>query len=88
MISSEGCAAVFDPAIYYGHREMDIGMTRLFGGFDQKFYDAYGEAYPMERNWRQRLPLTQLYPLMVHVNLFGGGYIEQVKQILRKTLKY
>ena len=84
MISSDGSAAVFDPAIYYGHREMDIGMTKLFGGFDQKFYDAYGEAYPMERNWRQRLPLTQLYPLMVHAVLFGGHYVNNVREIIRQ----
>ena len=55
MISSTGYAAVYDPAVYYGHREMDIGMTKLFGGFDQRFYDAYQEIYSMEQNWIQRL---------------------------------
>jgi len=84
MVSSEGCAALFDPAIYYGHREMDIGMTKLFGGFDQKFYDAYGEIYPMESNWRQRLPLSQLYPLMVHAVLFGGHYVSSAMDIIRQ----
>jgi fructosamine-3-kinase len=84
MISSEGCAAVFDPAIYYGHREMDIGMTRLFGGFDQKFYDAYEEIYPMVPGWRQRLPLSQLYPLLVHAVLFGGHYVGSAREIIRQ----
>ena len=84
MISTEGCAAVFDPAIYYGHREMDIGMTKLFGGFDQKFYDAYVEIYPLERNWRQRLPLLQLYPLLVHAVLFGGHYVSSAKEVIRR----
>ena len=82
MISSEGCAAVYDPAIYYGHREMEIGMTKLFGGFDQRFYDAYQEIYPLERNWRQRLPVLQLYPLMVHAVLFGGHYVSSAKEII------
>ena len=84
MISSDGSAAVFDPAIYYGHREMDIGMTKLFGGFDQKFYDAYVEIYPLERNWRQRLPLLQLYPLLVHALLFGGHYVSSARDVIRR----
>ena len=58
MITASGDAAMYDPAVYYGHREMDIGMTKLFGGFDQRFYDAYNEVYPLEKDWRQRLPLA------------------------------
>jgi fructosamine-3-kinase len=84
MISSSGCAAIFDPAIYYGHREMDIGMTKLFGGFDQKFYDAYEEIYPMEHNWKRRMPLSQLYPLLVHAVLFGGHYVSSASEIIRQ----
>ncbi len=83
MISSSGYAAVFDPAIYYGHREMDIGMTKLFGGFDQKFYDAYEEIYPMEHDWKKRMPLSQLYPLLVHAVLFGGHYVSSAREIIR-----
>ena len=79
MITSSGYAAIFDPAVYCGHREMDIGMTKLFGGFDQGFYDAYNEAYPLENGWEKRLPITQLYPLLVHAVLFGGHYISEVK---------
>ena len=81
MITSSGYAAIFDPAIYCGHREMDIGMTKLFGGFDQRFYEAYNETYPLEKGWEKRLPITQLYPLLVHAVLFGGHYISEAKHI-------
>jgi fructosamine-3-kinase len=74
--------AIYDPAVYFGHREMDIGMSMLFGGFDSSFYEAYHSFYPFEKNWRQRIRLTQLYPLLVHAILFGGGYISQCKSIL------
>jgi protein-ribulosamine 3-kinase len=74
----------FDPAVYYGHREMDIAMTMLFGGFHQRFYDAYNNAYPLGTGWRERIEIAQLYPLLVHVNLFGGGYIHQVEIIVKK----
>ncbi len=82
MITSAGDAAMYDPAVYYGHREMDIGMTKLFGGFDQRFYDAYNEVYPLEKDWQQRLRLTQLYPLLVHAVLFGGHYISSARDII------
>jgi fructosamine-3-kinase len=84
MVSSSGNAAIYDPSVYYGHREMDIGMTKLFGGFDSLFYTAYQEVYPLEKNWRQRLPLTQLYPLLVHAVLFGGHYVNQASQIIKQ----
>jgi fructosamine-3-kinase len=80
-ITSSGYAAIFDPAVYCGHREMDIGMTKLFGGFDQRFYDAYNETYPLEKDWQKRFPITQLYPLLVHAVLFGGHYISEVKHV-------
>ncbi len=84
MFNKEGEAVIFDPAVYYGHREMDIGMSKLFGGFPQRFYDAYNEIYLLEKGWQQRLPLTQLYPLLVHAVLFGGHYVTDVKEILQK----
>ena len=83
MISSSGDAAIFDPAVYCGHREMDIGMTRLFGGFDTRFYEVYNETYPLEKGWEKRLQITQLYPLLVHAVLFGGHYIGSVKNIFK-----
>lgn len=83
MINQKGSAAIFDPAVYYGHREMDIGMTKLFGGFDERFYHAYNEVYPLEQNWKQRLPLTQLYPVLVHALLFGGHYVQNARAIIK-----
>jgi len=83
MIASTGEAAIYDPAIYYGHREMDIGMSKLFGGFDQRFYDAYNEVYPLEKDWLKRLPLAQLYPLLVHAVLFGGHYTARSREIMK-----
>ena len=82
MVVANGTPALFDPAVYYGHREMDLGMTKLFGGFDNRFYDHYNEIYPMEKDWQKRLPLTQLYPLLVHARLFGGSYIRQCLNIV------
>jgi protein-ribulosamine 3-kinase len=75
---------IFDPAVYYGHREIDIAMTKLFGGFSDLFYQSYNEAFKMENNWEERMDIHNLYPLMVHVNLFGGGYIDQVEKIIKK----
>jgi len=84
MVNENGDAVIIDPAVYYGHREMDLGMSQLFGGFDSRFYEAYHLHYPLEKGWQQRLDYCNLYPLMVHVNLFGGGYLGSVKSILRK----
>ncbi|MBI3511784.1 MAG: fructosamine kinase family protein [Bacteroidetes bacterium] len=76
--------AVFDPAIYYGHREMDLAMTKLFGGFDEDFYSGYENEFPLEKKWKTRIEFCNLYPLLVHLNLFGGGYVNDVKMILGK----
>jgi protein-ribulosamine 3-kinase len=84
LIHSSGYASIFDPAVYYGHREMDIGMTRLFGGFDHPFYNAYNEVYPLTKGWEQRLAVAQLYPLLVHAVLFGGHYIGQARDIMQR----
>ncbi|MDQ3112347.1 MAG: fructosamine kinase family protein [Bacteroidota bacterium] len=75
--------ALFDPAVYYGHREMDLAMTKLFGGFDPQLYEGYEEEFPLEKKWKDRTDFCNLYPLLVHVNLFGGGYVEDVKSILK-----
>lgn len=80
----DGAAVLVDPAVYYGHREMDIAMSQLFGGFDAAFLTAYEEANPLAAGWHDRLDLWQLYPLLVHLNLFGGDYREQVVGILKR----
>jgi protein-ribulosamine 3-kinase len=84
FIHASGYATIFDPAVYYGHREMDIGMTKLFGGFDQRFYDVYNHYYPLQKEWESRLPLSQLYPMLVHAILFGGQYISSALNIIRR----
>lgn len=80
--NTDGHPVIFDPAVYFGHREMDIAMTRLFGGFHSKFYAAYNEVYPLENGWEERIRIANLYPLLVHVNLFGGSYIGEVESVL------
>lgn len=84
MVDHNGSPCLIDPAVYYGHREADIAMTQLFGGFQPEFYHAYNQAWPMENNWQKRMDIFNLYPLLVHVNLFGGGYAGQVLQIIRQ----
>jgi len=80
--------ALFDPAPYYGAREMDIAMTKLFGGFDESFYDAYHASYPLDPNFEELVDVYNLYPLMVHVNLFGAnsGYLGMVKRIIQRYI--
>ncbi|HBG70416.1 MAG: hypothetical protein A2W93_09175 [Bacteroidetes bacterium GWF2_43_63] len=87
MSGPGGRAAIFDPSCYFGHRESDIAMTTLFGGFPNDFYANYNEAYPMESGWRQRTDIFNLYPLLVHVNLFGHSYVSKVIDILRRYTK-
>lgn len=84
MTGSDGLPVIFDPAVYYGHRETDIGMTKLFGGFSSQFYQTYHESFPMEKGWENRIEINQLYPLLVHVNLFGGGYATAIRKITGK----
>lgn len=84
MAAAPDIPCIFDPAVYYGHREVDIAMSLLFGGFDGGFYSSYNEAYPLLPGWQQRAEIYQLYYLLVHVNLFGGGYVGQVREMLRR----
>lgn len=86
MVDEEGKPCLIDPAVYYGHREADLAMTRLFGGFDPAFYDAYQEVWKLEQGFEERFNIYNLYPLMVHVNLFGGSYLNQVRSTLRRFL--
>jgi fructosamine-3-kinase len=84
LVGSSGEPVLIDPAVYYGHREMDIAMTRLFGGFDEGFYTGYNAEQPLEQGWEDRVDLCNLYPLLVHVNLFGGGYVAQLDAALKR----
>ena len=82
LISTEGRPYLIDPAVYYGHREVDIAMTKLFGGFGADFYAAYWEHFSRDSNETARNDLYQLYYLLVHLNLFGASYYNSVKGIL------
>jgi len=82
MFSKTGTASIYDPAVYYGHREMDLAMTRLFGGFSKEFYEGYNSEYPLEDGFEERIQLCNLYPILVHANLFGGGYVNQAIGIM------
>ncbi len=73
-----------DPAVYFGHRETELAFTHLFGGFDKLFFAAYQDAYPLEAGFDDRIAIHNLYPLLVHVNLFGRGYLESLEQTLRR----
>jgi fructosamine-3-kinase len=74
-----------DPAVYGGYREVDLAMMRLFGGFSPRCFDAYHEVYPLADGWERRVPLYQLYPLLVHVALFGGSYASEVDDALTRA---
>jgi len=84
MVAANGKVAIYDPAVYYGHREMDLAMTRLFGGFAGEFYRSYMAGFPLAPGWEKRNDIFQLYPLLVHLLLFGGHYRETVVAILTK----
>ncbi len=79
----DGEPVIFDPAVYYGDRESDLAMTRLFGGFGSGFYAAYEEAWPLEPGHAARNDLYQLYHVLNHLNLFGSGYLGRSMGLLR-----
>ena len=81
-VDEQGAPCLIDPAAYGGHREMDLAMMQLFGGFGARVFDAYAEAFPLAPGHAERVLLCQLYPLLVHVNLFGGGYVDSVRRAL------
>ncbi len=86
MSGDGGQPYVYDPAVYYGHREIELAFTRLFGGFDRLFYQSYHDTYPLEPGFEERIDIYNLYPLLVHVNLFGTSYLSGINQTLRKFL--
>lgn len=80
-----GAPCLIDPAVYGGHREVDLAMLHLFGTPGPRFLAAYEEVWPLEKGWRGRVALYQLYPLLVHVNLFGGSYAAQFEAALAQV---
>lgn len=82
--STDGKSVLIDPAAHYGHREADIAMMHLFGGFDNSLFQRYTDVFPLEKGWKERIDIHNLYPLLVHVNLFGSAYTGQVASIVRR----
>jgi len=82
----DGTPVIFDPAVYYGDRETDIAMTELFGGFSARFYSAYREAWPLADGYVTRKTLYNLYHVLNHFNLFGGGYGGQAGRMIDALL--
>lgn len=82
--ANRGQPVVFDPAVYYGDRESDIAMTKLFGGFGPGFYSAYQESWPMEPGYEDRLSLYQLYHVLNHLNIFGRTYLRKAMRLIQK----
>lgn len=86
IVGQDNIPYIVDPAVSFAHREMDLAMTKLFGGFEFPFYQSYQEVFPSPPGLSDRIAIYQLYYLMVHVNLFAGGYINSVRTILRKFI--
>ena len=84
--AQSGEPVIFDPAVYYGDREADIAMTELFGGFRGDFYDAYGEAWPLDPGYKVRKTFYNLYHIINHFNMFGGGYGSQAEGMMGRLL--
>lgn len=84
--SQGGEPIILDPATYYGDREVDIAMTELFGGFPQAFYNGYQEAWPLSEGYQHRKTLYNLYHILNHFNLFGGGYASQAQRMIEQVL--
>jgi fructosamine-3-kinase len=83
-VGADGEPWLIDPAVYGGHREVDLAMMQLFGGFSSRVFAAYAESYPLAAGHAERVPLYQLYPLLVHTNLFGAGYVGAVEQAVNR----
>ena len=81
---SEGQPVIFDPAVYYGDRETDLAMTRVFGGFGKAFYEAYESSWPLQPGNRERMDLYQLYHVLNHLNLFGSGYLGRALALIER----
>ncbi|QGU33630.1 fructosamine kinase family protein [Thermochromatium tepidum] len=82
----EGEPVIFDPAVYHGDREADLAMTELFGGFDARFQAAYRETWPLDPAYAVRRILYNLYHVLNHLNLFGGGYLQQSQSMIERLL--
>ncbi|HEY9295461.1 MAG TPA: fructosamine kinase family protein, partial [Phormidium sp.] len=85
--TASGEPLIFDPAAYYSDREVDIAMTELFGGFPAAFYRGYNEVFPLDPGYERRKTLYNLYHILNHFNLFGGGYSSQANGMIERILR-
>jgi len=83
LSDERGNPVLIDPAVYYGHRCMDLAMTTLFGGFDKKFYDVYNYHFPFPSNYQEQWQICNLYPLLIHLNLFGKAYLNDIVNTIK-----
>ena len=81
--TKNGLSSLYDPASYWGDREVDISMTKLFGGFNKEFYEGYEAIWPLEKSSKNRIDIYNLYHLLNHANMFGGYYKESSLKILK-----
>jgi fructosamine-3-kinase len=84
--TASGEPVIFDPAVYYGDREADLAMSELFGGFPAEFYAGYRRVYPLDGGYERRRPVYNLYHVLNHANLFGGGYVFQANRMMEQIL--
>lgn len=84
ICSGDGTPVVIDPAVYYGHREADLAMTMLFGGFPREFYGEYDKAYPLKPGWEERMGLYELYHVLNHLNIFGRSYLPHAVSLINR----
>lgn len=84
LFDEQGKAVLIDPAVYYGHPEAELAFTKMFGGFPAGFYEGYEYVSPVPGNFDERVPIYNLYPLLVHANLFGGHYVSQSIRFLKR----
>jgi protein-ribulosamine 3-kinase len=83
ICNQDSAPVLVDPAVYYGHRSVDLAMTTLFGQFDKQFYEAYHYYYPLPANYEEQWSTANLYPLLIHLNLFGSGYLASITDTLQ-----
>ena len=84
LVNGRGNPCLIDPATSFAPREMDLSMMQLFGGFDKELFNSYEKEFPLEAGFKKRIPLWQLYYLLVHLNIFGAGYKPQVTSIIKQ----
>lgn len=86
LIDENGEPCLIDPAVYYGHREADLAMTKLFGGFNDNFYKSYNEIYPLSEGYSYRENIYKLYHILNHLNLFGSGYYSHAISLIKSYM--